>query len=82
LYTKENSLTKLNSQISKQFQTLSIYQTQEKIEKQVEGSHTDVDIKSQSLEDIIKYLKEMTNIFHSYDSKNVLDNDSTQKNQN
>jgi len=38
-------------------------------------------MKSQSLDDIIKYLKEMTNFFHSYDSKNVFDTDSNEKNE-
>ena len=79
LHTEQNSLKKLNSQIKKQLQTLSIYQRQQKIEKQIKGSSTDVNMRSQSLDDVIKYLKEMTNFFHSYDSKNVFDTDSNKK---
>ncbi|MHA1543013.1 MAG: hypothetical protein ACTSQH_08555, partial [Candidatus Hodarchaeales archaeon] len=45
IHTEQNSLKKLNSQIKKQLQTLSIYQRQQKIEKQIKGSSIDVDMK-------------------------------------
>jgi tetratricopeptide (TPR) repeat protein len=80
VYTEKNSLNRMYTQIKKQLQTLSIYQKQQTIEKQIKGSYSYVDMKSQSLEDIIKYLKEMTNLFHSHDSKNVREKDYTEKN--
>ncbi len=79
-YTEENSLIKLHSQIKNQLQTLSIFKTQQRIENQVKGSNAFDDMKTQSIEDIINYLKDMTNLFHSYESRNEHKNDYSSDN--
>ena len=66
IYTKKNSIEKLNSQIKKQLNTLSIFKAQQRIEDQVKAINTFDDIKIQSTEDITAYLKEMSLIFHSH----------------